>query len=202
MRIRDFIVIAAACVALSGCISLPKFGAAHKAEQGRLERALEMNPANAHAAFSLGKGKLDIGEYSAAAKYFQRAIDANPKFEEAFLGLGVSLLEDSDFNGAEKAYKQLLAFNANSVGANEGLATIELERHNLTKARAYATSATALDPHAAQAIRVLGEIHYINGEYAEALAIWDTIDTDPSADPSRIPFQNDLRQYLAKYGER
>jgi len=202
MRVRDIAVIATACIALSGCISLPKFGAAHKAEQGRLERALEMNPANAHAAFSLGKGKLDIGEYSAAAKLFQRAIDANPKFEEAFLGLGVSLLEDSDFTAAEKAYKQLLVLNAKSVGANEGLATIELERHNLTKAREYATRANSLDPTSPQAIRVLGEIHYINGEYAEALAIWDTIETDPGADPSRVPFQNDLRQYLAKYGER
>jgi len=200
VKLRAIHLAAAATLLFTGCFSFPKFGAAQKIERDRLKRAIEVNPANAHAAFSLGKTNLDAGEFDAAAGYFAKAVATNPKFEEAWLGLGISRLESGNLSGAEDAYRKLLAFSPESAGAYEGLATISLERRDLPKAADMANKALAIDPKSAQGLRVLGETHYIKGEYAQALEVWDRNRTEAGGDAGRDPFQNDLRQYLEKYG--
>ncbi len=201
MRLRIGVTIAAAAI-LCGCFNLPKFGMAQEVERNRLKRATSINPQNAHAWFALGKSALDAGNFDEAERHFLAATKANPKLEEAWLGLGVARLEDNDPKGAEEAYRRVLALDPNIVEAHEGLATVELERRNLDGAVGHANRALALDPGAKQAIRVLGEVHYIRGDYAGALAIWDRISTEGGDGARRDPFQDDLRQYVEKYGSR
>lgn len=189
-------------VMLCGCFNLPKFGMAQEVERNRLRRAVAINPRNAHASFALGKSALDAGQFDEAAGHFLAATRANPQFEEAWLGLGVARLEDGNPNGAEQAYRQALKLSPSIVEAHEGLATVELERRNLDKAVGHANDALALDPTAPQAIRVLGEVSYIRGDYAGALAIWDRISTEGGEAARRDPFQDDLRQYVEKYGSK
>ncbi len=194
------ILACAAAVMLCGCFNLPKFGMAQEVERNRLKRAVMINPRNAHASFSLGKSALDAGEFGEAETHFLAATKANPGFIEAWLGLGLSRLEDGDPRGAESAYREALRLSPDLVEAHEGLATVELERRNLDAAVGHANRALAVDPTAAQAIRVLGEVSYIRGDYAEALSIWDRISTEGGSAARRDPFQDDLRQYVDKYG--
>ena len=69
MKLRAIHLAAASVLLFTGCFGFPKFGTAQKVERARLQRALAVNPTNAHAAFSLGKTNLDAGKFSDAASF-------------------------------------------------------------------------------------------------------------------------------------
>lgn len=164
-----------------------------------LEAVVAKNPDNAHAWFLLGRERLDREENRRARRAFRRAVEIQPEFEEAHLGIGISYLNSGRWSRARSAFEAVLAFHAESTDALGGIAEAELGRGDLEAAEEAAMRALALQPRAATANRVLGDIRYIEGEYRMALAHWGVAVQEGAGTPWLPPLMDDLARFLEKY---
>jgi tetratricopeptide (TPR) repeat protein len=70
---------------------------------------LEIDPANANAAYEAGEIYRNSGDYSNAEKYFQIAIDYYPKFDDAEIGLATAYLAENKAQLAVPALQKAIA---------------------------------------------------------------------------------------------
>ncbi|MCB2155646.1 tetratricopeptide repeat protein [bacterium] len=184
----------------AGCVNIaPKLGTG-RAEVERFERAVDVNPANEHAWFLLGKRFLQGEDFSNAENAFEHAIDLRPDFSEAYVGIGVSRLQREDWRGAADAYERLLAIEPQSVAAYEGLAAAHLGAKDIDDAEAAALEALKIYDGALQAHRILGEVYYIRGNYAGAVEQWNISLEEGERASDLQPLVDDLTHYMRKYG--
>jgi superkiller protein 3 len=166
----------------------------------RHERAVALNPQNAHARFMLGRIALEERRPSEAIGHFREAIRVVPEFEEAWNGIGLALLEQRRFAAAVTHYSEMVDALPTSVLALEGLATAELGRRRIDEAERQAMAAIARDSASAQAHRVMGEVAYIRADYTAAIRYWTrAIELNPSLRTSLGIQLEDLNNFVRKY---
>ncbi len=182
---------------LSGC-SFKLFGGigepAHVARTRVAKRAVEMNAANAHAWFLVGRGMMADGENGKAISAYRKAISVQPDFVEPRLGIARIHIKQKRWKLADRELRRILEIESDSLGAFEGLARCAMERKAIEEAEEWANRAVSLDPESAAGHRVLGEAHYIRGEYEEAIEHWTFVPASDLKDTVA-----DLRHYVAKY---
>lgn len=197
MKIARPIAAALLAASLAGCqFSFFKDGlnlAAPSQDDERLERAVAVNPSNAHAWFMLGRVRLEEERPPAARAAFSKALKLQPGFEEARLGMGKAWMFEGRWTRAIAEFEKVLAANPNSVSAREGIAAAALEARDVARAEAAARAALALDPASREAARVLAEVVYIRGDYGAASEAWS------GAGVGRDGIAEDLRGYVRKY---
>lgn len=199
-RLLPFLILS--CFFLNGCLTAAirdAFREGEHEEIRRLQHAVELNPDNVHAWFMLGKSYLGIEKPKQAGKCFQEAINRQPGFEEAYLGLGVSEFERRRWKAGRRVYESLLAHKPESALAYQGMALGSLKEGDLPSAEAAAKKAIELRPEDSQGHRLLGEIHYIRGDYDAAVEEWDLAVEGGKQVGSVQPLLSDLEQYLRKY---
>lgn len=170
-----------------------------KFDSDTLEGVVAANRENDHAWFLLGRERLDQEQHRQARRAFRRAVEIRPDFEEAHLGIGISYLNDSRWSRARGAFEEVLEFNPTSIEALGGIAEAYLGERDLTNAELTANRAVRIDPRAGTANRVLGDIRYINGEYAVALEHWGIAMEQGAGSPWLPSLMEDLAQFLEKY---
>ncbi len=84
-------------------------------------RALELDPAGAEAALSLGRELRNLGQGRASVEVFQAAVNANPEIPELWLGFGNSLSVEERHSEAENAWLRAVALRPNYVEALHNL---------------------------------------------------------------------------------
>jgi tetratricopeptide (TPR) repeat protein len=87
------------------------------AAQKEFEQELQLDPANANAAYELGEMHRKAHQTADAQKYFEQALQYYPGFSEAHLGLAAVLMEQKKADQAlEHARKAVAADAENAVG--------------------------------------------------------------------------------------
>ncbi|MDO7896624.1 tetratricopeptide repeat protein [Pseudomonas citrulli] len=71
-----------------------------------LEKMLAKGVDNPLLRFGLGKGYLDLGEFSRAAGHLQRCVELDPRYSAAWKLLGKAHQGQGDFAAARKAWEQ------------------------------------------------------------------------------------------------
>jgi tetratricopeptide (TPR) repeat protein len=82
-----------------------------------LNRAIELDPANAAAYFLRGNIKDNFGDRHGSMKDYNLAIESNPKFADAFFARGNVKMKLQDYYGAVDDYTAAIAINENYVEA-------------------------------------------------------------------------------------
>jgi len=197
----------AGVIALAGCatITVKTPDVQERAvsdDMARYKRALDINPQNAHAWYLKGRSSLVSGQTRDARHAFEEALLIQPDFSEARIGLAVANMDAGRWFSAIKGFEEHLRRNPESVAGWEGLAAAHLGNEDLPGAQNAAAKAIELDPKSRQGHRILGEVHYVRGDYAEALASWQQALEDGSLASELEPIVKDLRQYTHKYESR
>jgi len=197
MKFARAIAAVVVAASLSGCqFSFFKDGlnlTAPSKDDERLERAVAVNPSNAHAWYMLGRVRLEEERADEARNAFAKALKLQPNFEEARLGMGKAWMFDGQWKRGIAEFEKVLALNPKSVSAQEGIAAAALEARDLERAEKAALAAQAGNPASAEAARVLAEIAYIRGDYRKASDAW------AHQDGAGGKLGEDLRGYLRKY---
>jgi tetratricopeptide (TPR) repeat protein len=168
--------------------------------EGPVDRVTALKPSNAHGRFIAGRFALEENDFASALRHFRAAYQLAPTYEEAWDGAGIALMRMGEFTRARQEYSAMAERFPNSVAAHEGHALTHLQLRDLQAAAAEARRALALDSNSATANRVLGEVSWINGEYATALELFDkAIAEDPNLSSQIGPLVEDLRAFVAKY---
>lgn len=153
-----------------------------KAEQALLQYklAIELDPRGATGAYNnLGELYLSRGELETAIESFRLAAELNP--EEAAVplaNLGYCLACLGRREEAVQAYEESLKKSPGLATQDvlmevlTGLARLYLELHRLPEAQAAAEAALARFPRSADALAVLGRIHFQKGEHERAIALF------------------------------
>ncbi|MDT8908116.1 MULTISPECIES: tetratricopeptide repeat protein [Pseudomonas] len=71
-----------------------------------LEKMLAKGVDNALLRFGLGKGYLDLGEFTRAAEHLQRCVEFDPKYSAAWKLLGKAHQGQGDLAAARRAWEQ------------------------------------------------------------------------------------------------
>ncbi|RZJ16251.1 MAG: tetratricopeptide repeat protein, partial [Haliea sp.] len=98
----------------------PKLSAIH------LEKALELEPSLAQAAYNLAMLKIDASQWAQAAKWLRQSLEAQPKQADAQYWLGNALMGTGDAIEARKSYQAALGLDTNYVQARWGLVMAQL----------------------------------------------------------------------------
>ena len=170
-------------------------------DRERVDRALAENPEHAHALLLRGRSELSLGNYSTARRFFARALQAQPSLEEARLGIAISYLEQKRWSRAASTYEEWIEVNSRASGAWSGLATARYGGGEFVGAQEAAEKALSLNPNDMLAHRILGEVAYARGEFAQALVHGQDATRDGSLTGELEPIMRDLEKYVRKYGE-
>lgn len=199
---KPILLLLAAPLLLAGGCSL-RTSPTSSLEESRPERAVALNPDNAHAHFQLGRIALDEGRTGEAAGHFRRARTIQPTFEEAWNGEGIAFLDAREYGRAATHFAAMAEALPSSVPAVEGRAAAALGLRRLDEAKTFATDALNRDAKSAQGYRILGEVAYINGDYALAAENWKrALELNPSLGSVIRPTLEDLNGYIGKYGAK
>lgn len=169
--------------------------------ESRPSRAIAVNAENVHAYFQLGSIALDEKRPGDAEAAFRKARELKPDFEEAWNGEGIALLDAKRFSKAASHYAAMTVALPKSPLAAEGSAAAALGLRKLDAARQFAEAALALDAKSSQGHRILGEVAYIQGDYATAIQHWQrALELNPALSVTLRPVLDDLKGFERKYG--
>ncbi|HZU10268.1 MAG TPA: tetratricopeptide repeat protein [Pseudacidobacterium sp.] len=105
--------------------ALLKVGPQHSAEAAaEFQQELQMDPANANAAYELAEIYREQGEEEQARKYFQQALDHWPDFEEAHVGLAATVMQRNP-EVAQQHLRKAIALDPSDSVAWYRLAQVE-----------------------------------------------------------------------------
>lgn len=200
-----FCLLLATTLLLAGC-SFQMFPSLklreRNAEMAFLEAAARQNPANDHALLMAGKIHLKAGRSREARQAFQRALKANPSLLEAEYGIALSYAHEERWSRSRGLLEDLTKRHPQAPACWEALATVAFAAGDLEAAETAGRKALGLDPESTQALIVLGNVAYVRGNYAEALAYWPEDSLPERERPILRPLIEDLEAYLGVYGER
>lgn len=86
------------------------------------QRAIELDPKDAHAPYALGITYRNVGQYDAALTTYQRAIELNPKVASLHNGMGNIYLNLGQFDTALAAYQRSIELDPKDALSNVSLA--------------------------------------------------------------------------------
>ena len=140
---------------------------------------------------ALGVALERTGDVAGARESYRRAAALQPRGYEALNNLGVSYLRTGEFAAAADALAQAarLGPRDRAVSNNLGLALGRLERYD----DALAAFRKATDSEQA-ALNNLGYVHYLNGDYAGALEVYERALLAPGGSEHRLAVLRNLRR--------
>ncbi len=153
-----------------------------RAALARFDEAIAADPryALAHAArartltvignqYSQGAARIAI--YDAALAAARRAVALGPDTAEAFLALGIILFNGNiDCRGARAPFEKAAALGGGDADVLSRTALFNARTGRFDAARSMMARAAALDPLNPAMLRLVGEVEFSAGRYAEAIA--------------------------------
>lgn len=144
-----------------------------------LEKAVEINRADADALFKLGVAYSKIGQHEKAIETYEKATLFVPNFTEAYQGMvesyialgqpdyaayarGMVAYSVMDYEGARVELENVIAKDANFAPAYIGLGLTYEQLGNLEKAKQYADAAIKLAPDSFAAQQLQGRLTTAN----------------------------------------
>jgi Flp pilus assembly protein TadD len=134
-----------------------------------LTRAVSLDPSQAVAFSALGVVHDQLGQHAAARVYQRRAQELRPEDPAILNNLGISCLLDGDLHGAEQSFRHAVALRPEdpTLRNNLGLALGRQHRYG------EALEAFRRGGDEQAALNNLGYVHYLNGEYDQAIARYE-----------------------------
>lgn len=137
-------------------------------------RAVQMNPADADAWYSLGRIRYTEQRFSDALSCFKKALELSPKSVKIQNNLGLAYQAMNQTDAAVAAYRQAIEWQ--DQGPRDqlseqpllNLATVLLHRGDLTEAEALLTKASALAPKDPGIHEQLGHLYLQKADYTAA----------------------------------
>lgn len=149
--------------------ALQEIGRSEEAEQA-FRRAIELDPADANAAFSLGNMLRARGQPKEAEEHFLRARDVLPDDSRIHNNLGIVLWETGRLQEAEASYLRALELNPEYANAHSNLGSVLLDQGKPSDAEASCRRALEIQPEFASAHYNLGNALRDQGRLDEAEA--------------------------------
>ena len=137
-------------------------------------RAVQMNPADADAWYSLGRIRYSEQRFSDALSCFKKALELSPKSVKIENNLGLAYQAMNQADAAVAAYRQAIEWQ--DQGPRDqlseqpllNLGIVLLHRGDLTEAHALLTKASTLAPTDPGIHEQLGHLYLQKGDYEEA----------------------------------
>ncbi len=130
--------------------------------------AARLHPADARAAFLLGRLLLLQGNMEAAGAAFKAALRARPDYAEAHNNLGVALYEQGQVTEAADCYRAALRLKPDYAAACNNLGNVQLSQARAAEAEAGFRQALRIDAGYAEAHNNLGLALRKQGRHEEA----------------------------------
>jgi tetratricopeptide (TPR) repeat protein len=147
-----------------------EFNAAH----ATLSKAAEMEPNNAEVLVRLAEAETDSGNFDDAERHLDFLTEHYPKSSEAWLFKGIVYEQRGVVKDARLLYEEALKLDGNNaVAANNLALLLATSFKDPTRGLELARKAHVLDPANPEFSDTLGWIHYLLGNYAEAMAALD-----------------------------
>jgi tetratricopeptide (TPR) repeat protein len=137
-------------------------------------RAVQMNPADADAWYSLGRIRYTNQRFSDALSCFERVLKLTPKSVKAENNLGLAHEAMNQTDAAVVAYSQAIAWqnegplNQRSEQPLLNLSIVLLHRNELAEAEPLLTEAAAIAPKDPRILEQLGQLHMQKADYVAA----------------------------------
>jgi uncharacterized protein (TIGR02466 family) len=153
-------------------------------ELGRLDeaeasftQAIALKPDLAEAHSNLGVTLKELGRLDEAEVSYTQAIALKPDFAEAHYNLGNMLKELGRLNEAEASYKQAIALKPDDfANAYDGLGVILQSNGKHKDAEICYIKYQSLEPDKLSSIKSRGEILFYQGDFEQALRVFDSYD--------------------------
>lgn len=124
--------------------------------------------------YNMGLAHLVLGEGEPAARAVQNVLAQNPLHHRAWDALGCARRLMKDYDGALDAFKRTLQLEPGFHETRDHLAQLLMELNHADMAREVLETALADDPLRRSSRHLLGMAHAAAGNYAEAVACWET----------------------------
>jgi predicted O-linked N-acetylglucosamine transferase (SPINDLY family) len=132
-------------------------------------KALQLNPAFAHAHHNLGVAFAEKGLRNEAITFFQKALQFDPRHSDACFHMGILLKEKGKLDEAITCFQKTLQINPNLAAAYHCLGLIFGENRQFDKAVTNFKRAIELNPNYADAYSNLGKVLHEQGQLDEAM---------------------------------
>jgi tetratricopeptide (TPR) repeat protein len=143
-------------------------------------RALEIEPADDKANYSLGALLMKTGDIRAAIPYFEKALAASPRYPNANGDLGVALAASGRMEEAVPHFELEFEISPGSAEAHSNYARALAQAGRLDDAVAHFRQAAAAAPGDSSVHRNLGRALAIQGHSADAIAeLEQAVQLDP-----------------------
>ena len=129
----------------------------HEEAEVEFERAVQLKPDFADAAYNLGQANLALGRHDEAVYRFGQALAARPQYPAALMALGDTQAILGRHGEAQSAYEKLLQIEPDNAAARMGYGTIMKQLGRFAEARGAFERAVALSPKTAAYHRALAE---------------------------------------------
>lgn len=139
----------------------------------RYRAALEIDPQHEESLYYLGTCLLETGRYPEAREAYERLIQVNPRSQRALTQLAQLLSSrlpgapTPDFERAQSLFEKNAHINPEESGPFLRLGALALKRGDLPGASAHFQTAAGF--RSPQGALMAGYIHYLTGEYEEAI---------------------------------
>jgi tetratricopeptide (TPR) repeat protein len=147
---------------------------------GSFERAIDLDPEDAHPHNGLGNVYYQQGRYEEAIAAYQRAIELDPEIAYPHNGLGNVYYQQGRYEEAIAAYQRAIELDPEVAYPHNNLGSVYADLGRYEEAIAAYQRAIDLDPEDASPHNGLGNVYDQQGRYEEAIAAYQrAIDLDP-----------------------
>lgn len=148
-------------------IAYVRAGKLHEAERA-IQRAIELNPANAGVYLAAANIQQDLRNLPAAAGLLREAIRLHPAFAEGHNNLGIVLADLGRVDEATQAFTEAIRLKPQYARAHVNLAAAQLRSLRFQEALTSAQRAVELQPDYAHAHHLVGNAYSMLGDPASA----------------------------------
>lgn len=165
-----------------------------------LEKALALNPGDAHAETLLGWAQMSQGKFDAAMSLFQDVLDRVPDHALAHINIGYVHLRRKRFDAATEHLDRAIALDSDrkaTLYAHYYLGLVHFEQTEYAQAVGALLRAIELGPNLIEARFELGRVLWFADRTDDAIAAWRK-----GADLNKFnPWSTRCREMLAKIAE-
>ncbi len=171
----------------------------HKAAEGVLEEALQINPASEEVLYSMGIFCMRTQQNERAGEYFMRTLQRNDRHTEAHIRLGELYEMGEDFDKALAEYMQAVAIDPNSYVLYGRIGNAYIKLQQFPQAREAFEKALEIHPGFAGAHINIGETYLQEGNLQEAISHYRSA---LQIDPDDVMAYNNMGSAMMKMGNQ
>jgi tetratricopeptide (TPR) repeat protein len=146
-----------------------------------LKAAIDKNPENKDAIFSLGMAEVANDQFDEAISVFQQYLDLDPKNQQVVETLGNLLRTQGREEEAVRYFERLNKTQPDNTAVLIELGRLLSDMGKVSRSRVYLEAALAADPDNVWALTLLGESHFGGKNYGAALNLFEhalAVDTE------------------------